>query len=142
MYDDVKYERVDGITTVTIDRPDVYNAFTEATIAELNDALRRASEDDSVYAVVLTGAGDGFCAGADMTSMPNWSEGSYEEYTAFLWGVQNVVRRLRTMRKPTVAAVDGPAIGAGCDFALAADLRYVGEDAVLREGFVRVGLVP
>jgi len=142
MYDDVRYDTDDGIATVTIDRPDVYNAFREATVAELNDALRRASEDDDVYAVVLTGAGDGFCAGADVTTMPDWTEGTYEEYAAFLWGIQNVVRQLRTMRKPTVAAVNGPAIGAGCDFALAADLRYVGESAVLREGFVRVGLVP
>jgi len=142
MYEDVQYVTEDGIATVTIDRPEVFNSFTERTVAELNDALRRAGEDDNVYVVVLTGAGDGFCAGADVTSMPEWSERSFEEYAAFLRGVQNVVRQLRTMHKPTIAAVGGPAIGAGCDFALAADLRYVGEDALLRQGFVQVGLVP
>jgi 2-(1,2-epoxy-1,2-dihydrophenyl)acetyl-CoA isomerase len=65
-----------------------------------------------------------------------------EDYAGFLWWVQNVVRQLRTSSKPTIAAVGGPAIGAGCDFALACDLRVAGSDAVFREGFVRVGLIP
>ena len=94
------------------------------------------------YAVIVTGSGKGFCSGTDVNSMPDWSEMPKEEYGAYLWGVQNVVRQLRTMRKPTIAAVNGPAIGAGCDFALACDVRYVSEDAVLREGFVRIGLIP
>ncbi len=142
MYDDIQYETADGIATVMLDRPDVYNAFTGATIAELNDALRRVRDDDGVYVVVLTGAGEGFCAGADVTEMPEWSDGTPEEYAGFLWGVQNVVRQLRDLAKPSVAAVNGPAIGAGCDFALACDVRFMQPNAVLREGFVRVGLVP
>jgi enoyl-CoA hydratase/carnithine racemase len=143
MYDDVRYETSDGIAKITIDRPDVLNAFRERTIAELNDALRVADEDDGVYVLVLTGADDGFCAGADVTEMPDWhKELSKEEYAGYLWGVQNVVRQLRAMEKPSIAAVGGPAIGAGCDFALACDFRTVGPDALLREGFVRVGLIP
>lgn len=143
MYEDIQYKTNNGIATITIDRPDVYNAFRRQTIAELNVALREATDDDGVYVIVLTGAGDGFCAGADITEMPNWHEEmSKEDYAGYLWGVQNVVRQLMTIDKPSIAAVDGPAIGAGCDFALACDLRVVGEDAVLREGFVRVGLVP
>ncbi|OLZ39428.1 oxidoreductase [Natrinema saccharevitans] len=138
----VRYDCTDGYATLTLDRPDVYNAFNEEMILELNEALRRARDDDDAYAVVLTGAGEGFCSGADVTDMPDWSEQSKEEYGAYLWSVQNVVRQLRNMGKPTIAAVNGPAIGAGCDFALACDVRYVGEDAVLREGFVGVGLVP
>lgn len=143
MYEDIQYETGEGIATITIDRPDVYNAFRQQTIAELNVALREAIDDDGVYVIVLTGAGDGFCAGADVTEMPNWHEEmSKEDYAGYLWGVQNVVRQLTTTDKPSIAAVDGPAIGAGCDFALACDLRTVGDGAVLREGFVRVGLVP
>lgn len=142
MYEEIRYETESGLATVTIDRPDVYNAFTSTTLGELNDALRRADDDDSVYVVVLTGAGDGFCAGADVSSMPDWSGMRMEEYAGYLWTVQNVVRQLRSMAKPSIAAVNGPAIGAGCDFALACDLRVVGEDALMREGFVRVGLVP
>ncbi|MFB6121912.1 MAG: enoyl-CoA hydratase/isomerase family protein [Haloferacaceae archaeon] len=142
MYDDIRYEAADGIATITIARPDVYNAFTATTLGELNDALRRARGDDRVYVVVLTGADDAFCSGADVSEMPDWSAMTKEEYAGFLWSVQNVVRQLRTTPKPTIAAVGGPAIGAGCDLALACDLRVVGTDAVLREGFVRVGLVP
>ena len=143
MYDDVDYETDAGIATLTIDRPEVYNAFRRKTILELNDAIREAVEDDGVYALVLTGAGDGFCAGADVTDMPNWHEEmTKEEYAGYLWGVQNVVRQLRAAHEPVVAAVNGPAIGAGCDFALACDVRVMGPDALLREGFVRVGLVP
>ncbi len=142
MYDDVAYETDDGIATITIDRPDVYNAFTRETILELNEAIRRAREDDGVYAIVLTGAGDGFCAGADVTEMPDWKDMHKEEYAGFLWAVQNVVRQLLESATPSVAAVNGPAVGAGCDFALACDVRIVGPEASLREGFVKVGLVP
>jgi enoyl-CoA hydratase/carnithine racemase len=143
MYEDIHYETGDGIATITIDRPDVYNAFRRQTILELNSALREVIDNDSVYALVLAGAGDGFCAGADVNNMPNWHEEmTKEEYAGYLWGVQNIVRQLQRMKTPSVAAVGGPAIGAGCDFALACDVRVVGPDAVLREGFVRIGLVP
>jgi enoyl-CoA hydratase/carnithine racemase len=142
MYEDVRYDTEDGIATITIDRPEAYNAFSGTTLEELNDALGRAEADEAVYVVVLTGAGDGFCAGADVTEMPDWSDLGPERYGGYLWTVQNVVRRLRRMAKPSIAAVGGPAIGAGCDFALACDLRVVGEEGFFREGFVRVGLVP
>lgn len=142
MYEDVIYDMEDGIATITIDRPEVHNAFRQQTIVELNDAIREATGDDGVYVIVLTGAEDGFCAGADVTEMPDWSEMAKEEYANYLWCVQNVVRQLRGTNKPSVAAVGGPAIGAGCDFALACDLRVVGSEAVMRQGFVRVGLIP
>lgn len=140
-YEDVRYETESGIATVRIDRPAVKNAFTRNTIAELNDALARVTEDD-VYALVFGGTDDAFCAGADVRDMPNWGEGSIEEYAGYLWAVQNVVRRLRELPIPTVGAVAGPAVGAGCDFALACDLRTIAPDGFFREGFVRIGLIP
>lgn len=142
MYEDIDFSTEDGIALVTIERPNAYNAFTPSTLAELNDALRTAINDTGVYGILLSGAGDGFCAGADTTTIPDWESQSKEEIAGFLWGVQNIVRQLRRTGKPSVAAVDGPAIGAGADFALACDLRIVGPDAVLREGFVRIGLIP
>ncbi|WP_435158263.1 enoyl-CoA hydratase/isomerase family protein [Haladaptatus sp. DFWS20] len=142
MYDEITYDVDNGIATVMIDRPDVHNAFTERTIEELNDALEQFHENETAYVAVLTGADNGFCAGADVNTMPDWAEQSKEDYASFLDGVQDVVRNLRESAKPTVAAVGGPAIGAGCDMALACDLRVVGSDAVLREGFVKIGLVP
>lgn len=142
MYSDIRYETTAGVATVTLDRPEVANAFRAETIAELNDALETVRDDDTVYALVLTGSEGGFCAGADFSEMPNWKSKGKEEYSNFLRSVQDVVKTLRSMTTPSVAAVAGPAIGAGCDFALACDLRIAGPDAVFREGFVKVGLVP
>lgn len=141
-YGEIHYGVEGGIATITLDRPDVYNAFTRTTVLELNDAIRSAAADDDVYVVILTGSGDGFCAGADTTEMPDWDEQSPEEYGAFLWLIQQVVGNLRGMATPSIAAVNGPAIGAGCDFALACDLRITGPEGIMREGFVNVGLVP
>lgn len=142
MYDHVEYTTSAGIATITLDRPEVYNAFHHEMILELNDALHRSNSADDVYAIVLTGAGDGFCSGADVGTMPDWDAQAPEDYAAHLWAVQNIVRRLRSMSTPSVAAVNGPAIGAGADFALACDARFFANDAFLREGFVRIGLVP
>jgi len=142
MYEDVTYETADGIARIVIDRPAVHNALTRRTIGELNDALATAAEDDDVYVLVLTGADGSFCAGGDVDSMPDWADGTEAEYAAYLQEVQSVVRQLRTTPKPVVAAVEGPAIGAGCDFALACDLRVVGPTTTLREGFVQIGLIP
>jgi len=142
VYEHITYAVDSGVATLTLDRPDVYNAFNEAMIEELNDALGRVKQDGGVYSFVLTGAGDGFCTGADVSTMPDWSSQSKEVYGAFLERVQNVVKQIRSLGKPSVAAVNGPAVGAGCDFALACDVRYIAPDASLTEGFVTVGLVP
>jgi enoyl-CoA hydratase/carnithine racemase len=142
MYSDIQYEKRNGTAWITIDRPEVANAFREETIDELNDAIQRVRDDDSIYVTVLTGADGGFCAGADVNTMPDWSDLPKEEYASYLATVQDVVKSLRTMSKPSIAAVGAPAIGAGCVFALACALRVVGRDAVLREGFVNIGLVP
>lgn len=141
-FEDVRYDVDEGIATITIDRREAYNAFTRTTVLELNERIRQARADDGAYVLVLAGAGDAFCAGADTTTMGGWEDMTVEEYGGYLWAVQNVVRQLRSLSKPSIAAVGGPAIGAGCDFALACDLRTVDPDTLLREGFVRVGLVP
>lgn len=142
MYDHISYDVADGIAVLTLDRPDVYNAFNEAMITELNDVIKRVKQDEAVYSLLLTGAGNGFCTGADVSEMPDWASQSKAEYGAFLQKVQDVVRQLRSLEKPSVAAVNGPAVGAGCDFALACDVRYIASNAYLTEGFVNVGLVP
>lgn len=142
MSETVRYETDNGIAIITLNRPDVYNAFHHEMVLDINAALRRAEDDSGIYAVILTGAGDGFCSGADVSEMPSWQQQAPEEYAAHLWAVQHIVRQLRTMPTPSVAAVNGPAIGAGADFALACDTRFMATDAYLREGFVRIGLVP
>lgn len=135
MYDDIRYAVDDGIATITIDRPDVMNAFRAQTLMELGNALECYREDETAYVGILTGSESGFCAGADATPMPDWKDTFKTEYSAFLRSVQQVVCHLRESEKPTVAAVAGPTIGAECDFALACDVRFVDSDAILREGF-------
>lgn len=138
--ENVQYTITDGRGEIVLSRPDVLNAFTDEMIESLNSTLERAHCDDDVYAIVLTGEGRGFCTGAD-TSMLDDASDRLDSATG-LWKVQNVVRQLYFGPKPVVAAVNGPAIGAGCDFALACDLRVMSEDAYLREQFVNIGLVP
>lgn len=136
----IEYTVTDGRAEIILSRPDVLNAFTDEMIEELNRALREAHDDDGVYAIVLTGEGRGFCTGADTSTFTE----SRDRLTAAvqLWKVQNVVRLLYYGPKPTVAAVNGPALGAGCDFALACDLRVMSEESFLREQFVNIGLIP
>lgn len=140
-YDHLEYSVTDGRAEIIFDRPEVLNAFTDATIDELNDALYRAHEDGSVYIILLSGKGRGFCSGADVRNMDD-DDQSRLEGNVHLWKVQNVSRLLYKGAKPTIAAINGPAIGAGCGFALACDLRVISENAVLREQFVNIGLVP
>lgn len=142
-YEKIDYDIVDGRAEVFIDRPDIMNAFDEETLLELNEALQDAMTDDDVYVVVLSGRGRGFCSGADVTSMDGREDREKKHlYGSHLWLVQNVDRLLYFGQKPTIAAVNGPAVGAGCDFALACDLRIMDEDAFLRQQFVNIGLVP
>lgn len=142
-YEKIDYDIVDGRAEVFFNRPDLMNAFDEETLLELNDALQRAMTDESVYVVILSGRGRGFCSGADVTAMDGREDRKKKHlYGSHLWLVQNVDRLLYFGKKPTVAAVNGPAVGAGCDFALACDLRVINEDTFLRQQFVNIGLVP
>lgn len=136
----IEFTLTDGRGEIVLSRPDVLNAFTTEMIEELNATIEAAHEDDDVYAIVLTGKGRGFCTGADTSGLDE-ADDRLASATR-LWKVQNVVRQLYFGPKPVVAAVNGPAIGAGCDFALACDLRVMSEDAYLREQFVNIGLIP
>lgn len=142
-FNNIDYTVVDGRAEIAINRPDVMNAFNKETLLELNESLQVAMDDDSVYAIILTGRGKGFCSGADVTAMDGRDDREKKHlYGAHLWLVQNVDRLLYFGDKPTIAAVNGPAVGAGCDFALACDLRIMNPNAFLRQQFVNIGLVP
>lgn len=140
-YEQITYTVQDGIAEIVLNRPDVLNAFDEDMIAELNDALSSAHADNRVYVILLTGEGRGFCSGANVDAMGERDPDKLSSAVR-LWKVQNVVSQLYRGKKPTIAAVNGPAIGAGCDFALACDLRIMSRDAILREQFVNIGIVP
>jgi enoyl-CoA hydratase len=129
-----------GIATVTIDRQDALNALDVATLVELRDQLAELAADGEVRAVVLTGAGDkAFVAGADIKYMsgldPEQAKG---------WGAlgHEAGRLLETMPKPTIAAVNGFALGGGCELALACDIRYASSRAKLGQPEINLGIVP
>jgi len=137
-YQSIRYEVADAVATITLDRPESLNALNSAMRGELRAGLKVAARDDAVRAVVLTGAGRGFCSGADLRG------GSPErEFRRVLTDEYNpLMRAIRDLPKPVIAAVNGVAAGAGVSLALACDLIFAGEEARFIPAFVRIGLVP
>jgi 2-(1,2-epoxy-1,2-dihydrophenyl)acetyl-CoA isomerase len=139
-FETIVYDVSDGVLTVTLNRPDVLNAFNDQMSYEMQDALRQAERDESVRCIVITGAGKGFCSGQDLRDRTE------TEQFSFVWSLRRrynpIISRLRTIEKPVIAAVNGVAAGAGCSLALACDLRIASETASFIEVFARVGLVP
>lgn len=129
-----------GVLTITLNRPEVFNAFNELMKKELLDALKDASRDRDARCVVIRGAGEkAFSSGQDLKE----HAGSKRNLRASLEATYNpMVRRIRTMEKPVIAMVNGVAAGAGCSLALACDLRVMAEHARLIEVFIRIGLIP
>ncbi|MFD1564503.1 enoyl-CoA hydratase/isomerase family protein [Haloarchaeobius amylolyticus] len=132
----------DHVARVTYDRPDAMNAYNEPLLRGAVEVFERLDERDEVRAIVLTGAGDAFCAGVDLRDMPLTPEMEFAEYETGLGLFQNVVRTIRGIDTPVIAAVNGYALGAGCDTALACDFRIVSDEAVIGETFIDVGFVP
>jgi len=128
----------DGVALITLNRPEKLNSFNRAMRADLTGALAKASADNAVRVVVLTGEGRAFCAGADVSAvdeMTNVEDVLNAEYGGFL----NI---LQSTPKPVIAAINGPAAGIGMTTALTCDLRVMGESAYLMSAFANIGLVP
>jgi enoyl-CoA hydratase/carnithine racemase len=140
------YEQEDGVAILTMNRPDQRNALTRyAYFQEFVDLCHKMSGDLSVRAVILTGRGTAFCAGGNIKDMQERS-GIFAGSTADLRdnyrkGIQRVSLALYNLEIPTIAAVNGPAIGAGCDLACMCDIRIASEKAVFAESFVQLGMV-
>jgi 2-(1,2-epoxy-1,2-dihydrophenyl)acetyl-CoA isomerase len=131
-----------GVAVLTLNRPDKLNAMSGAMLEALLEALPRLADDPGVGAVVLTGAGRGFCAGGDVRAMAEGIEfagDTLEEKASALRGQMEVSRWLHEMPKPTIAMVRGPAAGAGLSLAMACDLRIAGDSARFATAFARVG---
>ncbi len=135
-------ERANRVAILTLNRPQVLNAFNEDVLREMTAKLRDAERDPDVGAVIITGTGRAFCAGQDLQSrraifergeVPHLGAGLRERY-------KPMIMRIRTMEKPVIAALNGVAAGAGCGLALACDLRTAAENATLIQSFARVGL--
>ncbi len=134
------YPNTNGVLTITMNRPDSYNAFNELMKKELNDAFKEAEKDSAVRCIVLRGAGEkAFCSGQDLKehqsskrSLKDSLEKSYNP----------LIRKIRTIEKPVIAMINGVAAGAGCSVALACDMRVMSSEAYMLQAFVNIGLVP
>ena len=132
-----------SIVTLTMNRPDKLNAIDNELSTALNEALTRIASDSTVHVVILTGAGRAFCAGGDLGVIGKGRErGETAELGPTLRSGMQAVLNMRSMPQPVIAAVNGPAAGAGMNLALAADIRIAVENAVFGQNFAKVGLFP
>jgi len=145
---EILYEASDGVATVTLNRPDRLNAWTGAMAAGLRAALERAEADPAVRAIILTGAGRGFCAGADMAMLQDISAaGESAAPTALPFDptarpdFQHPQTYLAAVGKPIIAAINGPAAGMGLCISLFCDLRFCADSAIFVSAFSRRGLI-
>ena len=143
MYEHILVSETEGITTITLNRPDRLNAFIGHMRRDLAEALEHAGSDRSARVVIVTGAGRAFCSGGDIAFMAELMERrDSEEFARILGAGRRVISAIRMMTKPVIAAVNGPAAGAGFNLALACDLRIASTDATFSQSFVKVGLHP
>src|SRR5947209_1847343 len=132
-----------GVLTITMNRPEVLNAVNDTLLQELGDVLEAAARDESIRCVVITGAGRAFGAGQDLRSFAAiHASGEPVKVSEHLGNYHRIVRAIRTMPKPVIAAVQGVAAGASCNLALACDLRIAADNARFIEAFASIGLVP
>jgi 2-(1,2-epoxy-1,2-dihydrophenyl)acetyl-CoA isomerase len=140
MTDGLRVEVDDGVATLTLDRPEALNALTVPVKVALHEALESIAADRSVRAVILTGAGRAFCAGQDLAERERPDAAPLEIEVRERYNP--IIRALRSMGQPVIAAVNGGAAGAGASLAFACDLRIAAEEARFILAFGRIGLVP
>jgi enoyl-CoA hydratase len=135
----VTYEVADRIATITVSRPDKLNALDDATLRTLAESIDRARRSADVGGVILTGAGRAFVAGADISQFPTMSE---DDARAFALRGQDVFRRFEKSSKPVIAAVNGFALGGGCELAMACHVRIAADVAKFGQPEVKLGIIP
>ena len=141
-YETIRVERSAKVGWIWLDRPEVHNAFNSKMVGELRAALRSLAADDAVRVVVLSGTGKSFCAGADLNWMRQIIRYSYEQNLAESLELAEWLHELSALPKPTVARVNGAAIGGGAGFASACDIIIASTDARFGLSEVKIGLVP
>ncbi len=143
MYEHILTSETEGILTITLNRPDKLNAFVGHMRRDLAEALEHAGSDRGVRVVIITGAGRAFCAGGDIAFMAELMQRrDAEEFSRILGAGRRVILAIRQMTKPVIASINGPASGAGCNLALACDLRVAANTATFSQSFAKVGLHP
>jgi enoyl-CoA hydratase/carnithine racemase len=147
-YDEILYRADDGVATITLNRPERLNAWTSVMHSEVKSAMRAAAEDESVRVIVLTGAGRGFCSGADMTRLQGIQAGTERgtavdqpyDATAHV-SFRKTYSYFPAVPKPIIAAINGPCAGLGLIMTLYADMRLASDTAVFTTAFSRRGLI-
>ena len=140
------YEQDDGVATITMNRPDERNALTDdGQFQEFVDVCERINRDLSVRVAILTGAGKAFCAGGNVKRMRelagNEPDPPFHVRQKYLHGIQRIALAVYGLEVPSIAAVNGPAVGAGCDLTCMCDLRIASQQARFAESFVKLGLI-
>jgi len=139
-YDNLLFQVSEKVARITVNRPNVLNALNRKTMDELGDCLNTVRADDEIRVLILTGAGEkAFIAGADINELSQQTPVNGREFT--LYG-QEIIHRLETLGKPAIAAINGFALGGGCELALACTLRIASRNAKLGQPEVKLGLVP
>lgn len=141
----VLYEEADGVVVLTLNEPETRNAISDSVTQELVAACERINANMDVGCVIVTGAGKSFSSGGNVKEMRDkqgiFSGSSAQIRRAYLHGIQKIPLAFQALEVPSIAAVNGHAIGAGCDLSLCCDIRIAAEDAIFAESFLRVGLV-
>jgi 2-(1,2-epoxy-1,2-dihydrophenyl)acetyl-CoA isomerase len=133
------YSNSGGVASISLNRPEVYNALNDEITFELQDAFKAVSKDETVRAVILTGEGKAFCAGQDLKSS---GSGKRSFLDSLHKRYNPIIRAMRSLPKPIICRLNGVAAGAGCSIALACDIIIASEEATLIEVFINIGLVP
>jgi len=139
---DILFAADAGVATITLNRPDVLNSFNRSMARALRESIDAVAADDAVRAVVLTGAGRGFCAGQDLAeAMPR--DGEMPDLGDIVRDSYNpVIRAIRTLEKPVLCAVNGVAAGAGANLAFACDVVFASSSATFIQSFAKIGVIP
>ncbi len=130
----------DGISTIVLNRPDLMNVLTFDLLRELKQGLEYCASHTETKVIIITGAGRAFCAGGDIKTMVSGMDST--KTLRFIEGSADMIRLIRSMEKPVIAAVNGLAVGAGFNYALAADLVIASEKAVFMQGFSKLSMIP
>ena len=141
-YQHILWEQQGGVGVVTLNRPAAMNALNQPHLVELNHAVQRAEFDPAVRSLVITGAGRGFSAGAEVKEWGSGGGEAEEPSAGWIDLAHELIARIYRLPKPVVAAVNGVAVGAGCDIALAADLRVASTAARFGQAYIKLGYCP